>query len=1445
MNSTIDNLNFAVIIDDTEFNDQIKKMETEAKRFNTSMSNLLDLKKQAQQWSQKDVENNRRAWQAKVDEARAQEKINKEKIRTEGLQRRINAQIDQSTKGYKTQSRILSEIKSAALGYFSIHGASQLLSSLIRVTGEFELQKTTLAAMIGDLNKAEQIITRIQGLAVESPFQFKELTTYAKQLSAFSVPAEELYETTKMLADISAGLGVGMDRIVLAYGQVRSAAFLRGQEVRQFTEAGIPILDELAKQFSELEGRAVSTGEVFDKISARLVPFEMVAKVFKDMTAEGGKFYNMQEIQAETLRGKISNLKDAYEVMLNEIGSGQTEKIKDVVDWTRKLMTNYEETGRTLASLVVSYGVYKATLIAIELITRSFEVANHKLLNTLKSVGAWMFNNPYALLAAGITAAGLATYRLATHMSDVERIQKSVADSHEDYTQALAGEYSMLESLYAKLELYTEGTLEHDKAKAQIMQKYAPYIEQLRQEGKEVSNLADIYVDLADKIRESIQVRFYDSAMQDLNQVYKDAEEKSQKMLENSIKANQKEYNFTEKDKLALNLYVLGGYDQEKAFEKLSDSAKQYFNDFNVFLNKQRDNMSAAQKAYLEGIDDISDAYQTFQGEVEKTPEQLSKFAETVQNELAKFGATKDNKGKFASLWADNMTEYYAYLKKLREGYEDVQEKIKDVGTTQKANLPDLKKQKEAIEAIAKALGVTLEKETKGKGKSDAQLELESQIDLVKKLQDAYEKLLPFLNDSQMRDTLKKLFPEAKAEWLESFDFSEVLNKLADDLAKYDDEASKRLKASVGKDVASSLASAFKEIETYKKMLDEWYRQDFTIEGEGVSFDISKIVHDLNNQYAQIDQKRIKAQELLKKAQMGDEKSLKVLREIYGEEFWQKYLTDGKQAIEDLANYEKETARKTAQEKVNDLANGYVKEQTKDLNLSDWGDKSLGQVKKIKDAFNEIQNSNIQLDENLVKQITDAGLTIDDFVAKVKESFEKIGEEIDDETLKKIIGLGQEAAKQVLDISSALGELAAQNGNTHLANIANMIGQVGDVFSATLEGFKNGGVAGGIIAGVGTIATKLIQASAAAEELRHNLAMTAIEYEDALERIRYENIQESFDNIFGTDGYGKFKSSVNEAKDALKEISDIGAKIMRWDKIPGVTTISSDLRTGWQKFWGQDKNQFGFNLGDLFDDKGQPLEEKFEELQAYYDAYGEGLSNTEKETVTRLLTEWQRYEDAVTASAEYMSSLFGDVASSMADSFIESFKQSGEAALEYGDIMDNVATNIAKSLIENVLLQNVFTDEIQKSAAEALASGDASGAMAIVESAMDSARDLAPYLQEFLEGLQPYFQMEEGTTALGEGIKGITEDQANLLASYLNAIRADVSYSKTLWIRMDSNLQRIAEMFTSSPSLMEYQAQIAANTYNTAIATQDILSELRSVVTTETGASSIRVYKDN
>lgn len=127
--------------------------------------------------------------------------------------------------------------------------------------------------------------------------EVKELVTYTRQLAAYRIETNKLHDTTKRLADVSAGLGVDMQRLILAFGQVRAANFLRGTELRQFTEAGIPMLDELAKHFTELEGKAISAGDVFEMISKRMVLFEDVEAVFKKMTNEGGAFFQMQEEQ--------------------------------------------------------------------------------------------------------------------------------------------------------------------------------------------------------------------------------------------------------------------------------------------------------------------------------------------------------------------------------------------------------------------------------------------------------------------------------------------------------------------------------------------------------------------------------------------------------------------------------------------------------------------------------------------------------------------------------------------------------------------------------------------------------------------------------------------------------------------------------------------------------------------------------------------------------------------------------------------------------------------------------------------------------------------------------------------------------------------------------------------------------------------------------------------
>lgn len=282
-----------------------------------------------------------------------------------------NAAMKRTNTTMSSQSRIAGELKNQIANVYSIYTLERFVRGLYTIGGEFQKQRIALTSILGDSMKAETIFNRIKDLAVVSPFQFKELASYAKQLSAYSIPYEELYDTTKRLADISAGVGVDMGRIILAYGQVRSAAFLRGQELRQFTEAGIPLVDELAKRFTKLTGVVTSAGDVFDKISRKEVSFGMVKDVLWELTDEGGKFYNMQEALAESLAGKWSNLQDAWDVMMADIAEGNSGVLSDSLEILTELMKHWKAMAAILGTLVGAYGAYKTTVIAVNTIEKA------------------------------------------------------------------------------------------------------------------------------------------------------------------------------------------------------------------------------------------------------------------------------------------------------------------------------------------------------------------------------------------------------------------------------------------------------------------------------------------------------------------------------------------------------------------------------------------------------------------------------------------------------------------------------------------------------------------------------------------------------------------------------------------------------------------------------------------------------------------------------------------------------------------------------------------------------------------------------------------------------------------------------------------------------------------------------------------------------------------
>ena len=282
----------------------------------------------------------------------------------------ITKLIGKNSQLAKTHSKLMDVSGQLARKLALVFSVSQIqgyISNLVKVRGEFELQQKSLQVLLQNRDEANKLWQQTVELAVKSPFRVGELVSYTRQLAAYRIETSKLHETTRKLADVSAGLGVDMNRLILAYGQVRAAEYLRGTELRQFTEAGIPMLDELAKRFTELEGRVVSAGDVFERISKRMVTFGDVAAVFDKMTSAGGTFYKMQEEQSTTLKGMISNLRDTVDLMMNDIGQYYDGILKGGVNIARILVEHWQILANTMKTIIGIFALYRiATFAASE-----------------------------------------------------------------------------------------------------------------------------------------------------------------------------------------------------------------------------------------------------------------------------------------------------------------------------------------------------------------------------------------------------------------------------------------------------------------------------------------------------------------------------------------------------------------------------------------------------------------------------------------------------------------------------------------------------------------------------------------------------------------------------------------------------------------------------------------------------------------------------------------------------------------------------------------------------------------------------------------------------------------------------------------------------------------------------------------------------------------------
>ena len=254
---------------------------------------------------------------------------------------------------------VFNRIKSVASVAFAGFTAKEIISTLGTVRGEFQQFEIAFETMLGSGQKAKGMISDLANLAATTPFDMKGVVNGAKQLLAYGFAANEITETMRRLGDVSAGLGLNLQDLTWLYGTTMVQGRLFTRDLMQFTGRGIPLTEELAKQFG------VTKDKVSELVTAGKVGFPEVKKAIESLTNEGGKFGGLMEKQSHSITGQVSNIKDTIEMAINDLGTQTEGLMNDALDITSKVIDHWKEIGEVILAAASAIGLYKAMAVSV------------------------------------------------------------------------------------------------------------------------------------------------------------------------------------------------------------------------------------------------------------------------------------------------------------------------------------------------------------------------------------------------------------------------------------------------------------------------------------------------------------------------------------------------------------------------------------------------------------------------------------------------------------------------------------------------------------------------------------------------------------------------------------------------------------------------------------------------------------------------------------------------------------------------------------------------------------------------------------------------------------------------------------------------------------------------------------------------------------------------
>lgn len=609
---------------------------------------------------------------------------------------------NRQNKAYGTQLTYIQRLIQRLAIVGGLYQTIGFVTKIREVTAEFELQRVALGAIIKDGYEASKMFEQIKAAAVKSPFEIKDLVSYTKQLAAYKIETKDLFATTMQLADISAGLGVGMERLVLAFGQIRATGYLRAAEVRQLTEAGIPIVEELAEKLSAVRGELVSAGDVMQMISERAISFGMVKEVFDDMTSAGGTFYKMQEKQAETLAGQWSNLKDTLSIMYDEIGrSSFVQKLlQGFIDSTKTLASNWQTVKNVLLAVGGLYAGFKVqslltrnlatSTMALNAATTKHATAYRNYILALKSGNKAYIRNAQALVkqerlmvwaAKGTTKLSRAFRTLwatiaANHIGAVltvltligtalfsawqnsTKLNKELAKIGSEGAMQADQQVRNFERLAKAINENTVGSKKHDDALQELKRTYGELLPARDQDILALVKEKSAHESVTQAIREKIAMQMKEQKINAITSEYGTDVANEEK----DLRAKFKKYSGMAADEVSVFIQELN-----KLIESGSIKPLDFFYDTKDFEEQQSkikkifDELGIKKSTYRYFVDDVRNVFNGYIATYLEYSNKVSEVTEEMENQTGLTGKLKDEWDKLQKSIADfkpNAAEY-------------------------------------------------------------------------------------------------------------------------------------------------------------------------------------------------------------------------------------------------------------------------------------------------------------------------------------------------------------------------------------------------------------------------------------------------------------------------------------------------------------------------------------------------------------------------------------------------------------------------------------------------------------------------------------------------------------------------------------------------------------------------------------------------------------------